>query len=60
MDELTKTELALNGVINKIEKMFIIREFDDIKIGNLKMYIEYYDQLKEQIEAIKKERASEA
>ncbi|MCM1009174.1 MAG: hypothetical protein NC485_14895 [Ruminococcus flavefaciens] len=60
MDELTKTELALYGAVDKIEKMFIIREFDDIKIGNLKMYIEYYEQLKEQINVIKKERASEA
>lgn len=60
MDELIKAELALRGVINKIEKLFIIREVNDSKISELKTYIEYYEQIKEQIETIKKQKNSEA
>ncbi len=60
MDELTKTELALGGVIKKIQQIFSLGEINDIKINELKKYIEYYEELRKQIETIQKERASEA
>ncbi len=60
MDELTKTELAFGGVIKKIQQIFSLGEINDIKINELKKHIEYYEELRKQIETIQKERASEA
>ncbi|MCM1007774.1 MAG: hypothetical protein NC485_07545 [Ruminococcus flavefaciens] len=51
MDELTKTRPALYGVIKKIQHIFSFREFSDYVLNELKMHIEYYEELKKQLES---------
>lgn len=48
MNELIKNRLAFEGIIDKIQNLFIIREVNDRKINELKTYIEYYEQLKKE------------
>ena len=51
MDELTKTKLALYGVIKKIQWIFSFGEVNDVKIDELKTYIEYYEEFKKQLKS---------
>ena len=54
MNELKKNKLALIGVTREIQKIFSLGEVNDTQINKLKIYIEYYEQLQEELDTLKK------
>lgn len=54
MNELKKNRLALIGVTREIQKIFSLGEVNDTLINKLKIYIEYYEQLQEELDILKK------
>lgn len=48
MNELIKNKLAIIGATRTIQKIFSFGEVNDTQINKLKMFIEYYEQLKKE------------